>query len=83
MANSNSMLSLVLFLVLLLFFAEVNTSTATSYRGFKSMKKKIDSQQILREICSNLGKTLMETKRRVVLVDADRVVPGGPDPRHH
>nr|XP_009775702.1 PREDICTED: CLAVATA3/ESR (CLE)-related protein 6-like [Nicotiana sylvestris]XP_016500192.1 PREDICTED: CLAVATA3/ESR (CLE)-related protein 6-like [Nicotiana tabacum] len=82
MANSNSILNSV-FLVLLLFSAEVNISIATSYRGLESMRKKIDSQEILREICSNLGKTLTETKRRVVLVDADRVAPGGPDPRHH
>ncbi|KAK4345047.1 hypothetical protein RND71_035223 [Anisodus tanguticus] len=81
MANSNSILSLVFLLLLL--FAKVHFSTATSYRGVESIRRKIDSKKILHEIIFDLGKKMkMQISNRRSLVDADRVAPGGPDPQH-
>lgn len=87
MANSNSTLGLV-FLVLILLFANVNVSIATSYHGVESIIKrsKLDSKKILHEICSNLGKKKNCNRRLLVNtidIDIDRVAPGGPDPKHH
>ncbi|KAK4364113.1 hypothetical protein RND71_015471 [Anisodus tanguticus] len=82
MANSNSLLSLVFLLLLL--FAKVNISTATSYRGIESIRRNIDSKKILREIIFDLGKKMkMQISNKRALVDADRVAPGGPDLQHH
>ncbi|KAM3343493.1 CLAVATA3/ESR (CLE)-related protein 5-like [Capsicum galapagoense] len=83
MANSISTLSLIFLLLLL--FAKVNNSIATSYHGVETIGRKTDCQQFLHEIIFDLGrkKKNMQISNRRALVDADRVAPGGPDPQHH
>lgn len=79
MAKSNFMLSSILVLILLIFSSQVKFSVgkATSYRGVENMRKKIDSKQILRELMK------MEQNYRRIMMNKDRVAPGGPDPQHH
>nr|XP_009804781.1 PREDICTED: CLAVATA3/ESR (CLE)-related protein 5-like [Nicotiana sylvestris] len=83
MANSKSILSSI-FVLLLIFSSHVNISVsrATTYRGLESMRRKIDSKQILSELMNDFGKNLEQNHRRV-MKGKDRVAPGGPDPQHH
>ncbi|KAM3343573.1 hypothetical protein P3S68_025662 [Capsicum galapagoense] len=83
MANSISTLSLIFLLLLL--FAKVNNSIATSYHGVETIGRKTDRQKILHEIIFDLGRKMknMQNSNRRALLDADRVAPGGPDPQHH
>lgn len=68
-------------ILLLLLFAHVSSSTATSYRGLTIMQKKIDSGQILRELSFEFSKMKGDNRREMAGIH--REVPEGPDPQHH
>uniref|UniRef100_A0A6N2MX29 Uncharacterized protein n=1 Tax=Salix viminalis TaxID=40686 RepID=A0A6N2MX29_SALVM len=63
----------ILLLSILLLLTLVGSSGARISRKFPIMPRKMDSRHVLREF---------EHHRRL-MQDADRLSPGGPDPRHH
>lgn len=64
-------------LIILLLFAHLSKTEATSYRSLKSL----ESRQILRKLGYNLSKMKYDNRRS--MTGKDQVAPGGPDPQHH
>lgn len=89
--RSSSGLMIHIIIIIILFANDLNNySMASSYRGVENMRKmkkrKIDSNQLLRELGYNLWK--INARRRDIVTNAedhmiDREVPEGPDPHHH
>ncbi|XP_010557122.1 PREDICTED: CLAVATA3/ESR (CLE)-related protein 5-like [Tarenaya hassleriana] len=71
-----------LMMLLIVFSAHVSASQARVLRGdHVRITSGIDSRVLLRELGFDLSKLRGHEGR--VLVDSDRVSPGGPDPQHH
>ncbi|KAI3800829.1 hypothetical protein L1987_28926 [Smallanthus sonchifolius] len=64
-------------LLILLVFAHLSKSEATSFRGVNSF----DSRQIFSKLGYDLSK--MKHDNRRILTGTDQIAPGGPDPQHH
>mgnify|MGYP004707924947 CR=1 FL=1 len=79
----------ILLLVLLIFFAHFNISSAIGYRGVANMHRKINSRELLRQLSFELSKMKDDNdkddnaKGRLTDLPGDRLVPEGPDPHHH
>ncbi|KAI3741671.1 hypothetical protein L1987_59345 [Smallanthus sonchifolius] len=75
MTKSTSLHFSIVFILLV--FAHLSKSEATSFRVVKSL----DSRQIFSKLGYDLSKMKHENRRS--LAGTDQIAPGGPDPQHH
>lgn len=70
------------FMLLLIIFSQLSSSTESGYRGITSMQKTIDSREMLREMREEyFGRMKHENRREMESIH--REAPEGPDPHHH
>lgn len=81
MASSSTAMRVWL-LILLIFSVHVISSVAKNFDNRKTLKKRIDSAAILREMGYDMAKLKVKGYIRDA-EDKDRVTPGGPNGQHH